>query len=75
MLGLVIERHEGIADESLHQQPLRRFGRKPARRHVEARALVQLADGRAMRAFHVVGENFELRHGIGARALLRAASP
>ncbi len=66
MLTLVIQRHKGIADEGLHQQPLHSRRVKPARHHVETGGFVQFAHRCAVRAFDVIGEDFELRDGVGA---------
>ena len=60
-------RGKGVGNEGAHQQRAGRIGRDPARGHVEARGFVHLADRGAVGALHVVGEDFELRDGIGAR--------
>ena len=70
MLSLVIQRHQGIADEGLHQQSLRRWRDR-------ARAPSMLETGafhparpqsRHARICNVISKDFELRHGILALA-------
>ena len=47
----------------------------PRARRIEQRVLVELADGRAVRALHVVGEDLELRLRVDLRVVGRAAAP
>ena len=55
--------------KSHEQQAARRFFVDAAGAQVEERVFLDLADGGAVRAFHVVGVNFELRLGVDLRAV------
>ena len=78
LLEPVPERGDGDALDDLGAE---RVGQQIARRGIgQAAALqiehfidIELADGRAVRAFHVVGENLELRLGVDARLARSAA--
>ena len=53
----------------MDQHALGRVGAEAARTEIENAFVVQLADGRAVRAFHVIGINLELRLGVGGRVV------
>ena len=57
---------DALRDERLQQQPARDASGDAARTQVEERALVELTDGRAVRAFHVVGVDLELGLAVDA---------
>src|SRR5207248_758861 len=58
-----------LAGEGVGEQAPRRLAPEAARPQVEERVLVELTDGGAVRALHVVGEDLQLRLGIDDRAL------
>ncbi len=60
---------DDFAGEGVDQHPPRRFRPDAAGAQIENGFLVQLADGRAVRAFHVVGVNLQLRLGVGRRVV------
>ena len=60
---------DDLARKRVNQHPPGRVRPDAASAQVENRFVVQLADGRAVRAFHVVGVNFQLRLGIDAGIL------
>ena len=53
-----------IAHESVNQHLPRGIDANPARAQIKHRLFIKLADGCAVRAFHVVGKNFQLGLGI-----------
>src|SRR5262249_40408069 len=55
---------QALVGESLQQQVLGRGFAQPARAQVKQRIFVDLADGGAMRALHIVGVDFQLWLGI-----------
>ena len=58
---------EAFAGEGDKQQPSRGHLVDSARAQIEERVFLDLADGRAVRALHVVGVDFELRLGVDLR--------
>ena len=56
-----------VGGEGVGEQAPRRLDADAARAQVEDRVLVELADGRAVRAAHVVGEDLELGIGVDQR--------
>ena len=60
---------EALAGKGVEQQVARRGLVDAARAQVEELLLLDLADGGAVRAFHVVGVNLELRLGVDARVV------
>ena len=55
---------ESVGDEGTGQQRLGLVGSDSPAFQVEERISIELADGRAMGAFDIVGEDFELRLGV-----------
>ncbi len=64
---LVRDRIEHFLDEAAHQHALGLGLRNAAAHQVEHRLFVERAGGRAVPAYHVVGEDFELGLGIDLR--------
>ena len=67
-----LERGDGdavddLGAERISEEVARRSVGKPAAGQIEHRLAVELADGGAMRALDVVGENLELRLGVDVR--------
>src|SRR6201991_5234796 len=62
--GLVRQRFEGGTAKRQREQAKCLRQRNPARTQVEQRALVELADGRAMRGLDLVGVDLEFRFGV-----------
>ena len=59
----VVQFLDDLGDEGLDQKATRRLLVDAARHQVEQVAVVDLGDGGAVAALHVVGEDFELRLG------------
>ena len=63
-----------IFEKGAHQQRARLAFGNAARAQIEQQFRIQIADRRAMGAFHVVGEDFQLRLQIDLGASRRAAN-
>src|SRR5204862_4704153 len=66
---LQLDAVEHVLEEAAHDQPLRFGARETARHQVEELLAVDLAERRAVRAAHVVGEDLEAGDRVGVRAL------
>ena len=60
---------EALAGEGIEQQLARGHLVDAARTQIEQRVLLDLADGRAVRALHVVGVDLQLRLGVDLRVI------
>ena len=67
--GTFLHAVQAFAGERHQQQPARGHFVDSARAQIEQRIFFHLADGRAVRALHVVGVNFELRLGVDLRVI------
>ena len=67
--GTFLHAVQAFACERHQQQPARRHFVNSARAQIEQRIFFHLADGRAVRALHVVRVNFELRLGVDLRGI------
>ena len=67
--GAAFYAFDDFAGKGVNQHPPRGLFRDAARAQVKDALVVQLADGRAVRAFHVVGVNFQLGLGVGGRVI------
>src|SRR5882672_11331498 len=64
--GVVLDAVDDLAGEGMDQHTPRCLQANAPAAQVINRLVVQLADGCAVRAFHVVGVDLELRLGVGA---------
>ena len=64
--GSAFHAFNNLAGKRMDQHPSRRVLANAAGAQIKNALIVQLANGRAMRALHVVGVNFKLRLGVGA---------
>jgi len=62
--GIVLHARNDFAGKGMNQHPTRVVRANAARAQIKNGFLVQLSNRRAVRAFHVVGVNFQLRLGV-----------